>query len=67
MQEKEEVDVLELVSADSIRNTLDEIESVKEDLQKTFLDSMLLNDVDYLIFDIILKYNAEYFLIVIHF
>lgn len=52
MQEKEEFDVLEFVSADPNRNTLDEIESVKEDLQKTFLDSMLLNDVDYLIFDI---------------
>ena len=52
MQEKEEVNESELISTHPNRNTSYEIKCIKEDLQKTFLDLMLLNDIDYLIFDI---------------
>ena len=67
MQEKEKINESELISTHPNRNTPYEIKCIKEDLQKTFLDLMLLNDVDYLIFDInievqcgVLSYNGTF-------
>ena len=69
MQEKEKVNESELISSHTNRNTPYEIKCIKDDLEKTFLDLMLLNDIDYLIFDInievqcgVISYNDGKFL-----
>lgn len=69
MQEKEKVIESELISPHKNRNTDYEIKCIKDDLEKTFLDLMLSNDIDYLIFDInfevqcgVISYNDGKFL-----